>query len=67
MRPKGEPKTAKIVRLPPALIEAVDATITLLRKESFNAYVTRLIREDLGKKPKVEVVYVGHGITTGSN
>ena len=43
MRPKGEPKTAKIVRLPPALIEAVDATI----KESFNAYVTRLIQEDL--------------------
>ena len=42
MRPKGEPKTAKIVRLPPALIEAVDATI----KESFNAYVTRLIQQD---------------------
>ena len=42
MRPKGEYKTAKIVRLPPALIEAVDATI----KESFNAYVTRLIQQD---------------------
>ena len=67
MRPKGDPKTAKIVRLPPALLEAVDATITLLRKESFNAYVTRLIREDLGKKPKVEVVYDGHGSATSGD
>ena len=60
MRPKGEYKTAKIVRLPPALLEAVDLTI----KESFNAYVTRLIREDLGKKPMVEVGHDGYGITT---
>ena len=42
MHAKAEAKIAKMVRLSPALLETVDNTI----KESFNAYVTRLIQQD---------------------